>query len=206
MVENEEDTPLTIDVSDESQKHLFTNIIEALLLSSSTPLTLQQIQEVFDEWQKPTIEFLDECLKALQFSCSDRSYEIIQVASGYIGQTKKAYSQWVARLQIEKPAKYSRALLETLAIIAYKQPVSRGDIEEIRGVAVNSHIMKTLLEREWIRVAGHKDVPGKPAVYTTTKEFLNYFNLNHLNELPSLPEVLETLTLKDTKEECITNE
>lgn len=180
------------------------NIIEALLLSSNHPLTLEQIQDVFEEWQKPNMEQLQTCLDYLRLDYALRSFELIQVAGGYIMQTKREYSNWVSRLQIEKPAKYSRALLETLAIIAYKQPVTRGDIEEIRGVGVNSHIMKTLLEREWIRVAGHKDVPGKPAVYTTTKEFLNYFNLHHLNELPSLPEVLETLTLQKTIEECET--
>lgn len=107
-------------------------------------------------------------------------------------------------MQIEKPAKYSRALLETLAIIAYKQPVTRADIEEIRGVAVSSQIIKTLLEREWIRISGYKNVAGKPAVYTTTREFLNYFNLKYLNELPTLPEVAEALTLHNPNEEYIT--
>lgn len=180
------------------------NIIEALLLSSRDPLTTDQMLEVFDEWQKPALEQLNAVLELLKDDYESRSFELVMVASGYIVQTKKEYSSWVARLQIEKPAKYSRALLETLAIIAYKQPVSRGDIEEIRGVGVNSQIMKTLLEREWIRVAGHKDVPGKPAVYTTTKEFLNYFSLNHLNELPTLPQVLETLTVQNTIEEHTT--
>ncbi len=180
------------------------NIIEALLLSSNDPLSIEQILEVFDEWQRPTLEQMNLIVDELKLDYESRSFELIQVASGYILQTKREYSSWVARLQIEKPAKYSRALLETLAIIAYKQPVTRGDIEEIRGVGVNSQIMKTLLEREWIRVAGHKDVPGKPAVYTTTKEFLNYFNLHHLNELPTLPQVLETLTVQNTIEECDT--
>lgn len=171
------------------------NIIEALLLSHRAPLSLEKMQEVFDDWNKPSLEAIKEAINALAQEHSGRSFEITEVASGFIVQTRKEYGTWVARLQIEKPSKYSRALLETLAIIAYKQPVTRADIEEIRGVAVNSQIIKTLLEREWIRVAGHKDVPGKPAVYTTTKEFLNYFNLQHLNELPSLPEVMEPLTL-----------
>lgn len=179
-------------------------IIEALLLSSNEPLSFERIQEVFDEWQRPTIEQIKAAIESSKADYVARSFELIQVAGGCIMQTKREYSNWVSRLQIEKPAKYSRALLETLAIIAYKQPVTRGDIEEIRGVGVNSHIMKTLLEREWIRVAGHKDVAGKPAVYTTTKEFLNYFNLHHLNELPSLPEVLETLIVQQPKEECDT--
>jgi len=182
------------------------NIIEALLLSSIEPLSFEKVQQVFDEWQRPTLSQLEEVIRCLREDFAARSFELIQVASGYILQTRAKYSSWVARLQIDKPAKYSRALLETLAIIAYKQPATRGDIEELRGVAVNSHIMKTLLEREWIRVAGHKDVPGKPAVYTTTKEFLNYFNLQNLNELPSLPEVMETLIEKNPKEELILDE
>ncbi|HRD68599.1 MAG TPA: SMC-Scp complex subunit ScpB [Legionella sp.] len=182
------------------------NIIEALLLSSNEPITIEKIGEVFDEWQRPSNEELKKTLDHLMSDYQTRSFELVKLAKGYQLQTKAQYSTWVARLQIEKPAKYSRALLETLAIIAYKQPVTRADIEELRGVAVNSQIMKTLIEREWIRIAGHKDVPGKPAVYTTTKEFLNYFNLNYLNQLPSLPEVLEPLTLPSAnqpKEEYI---
>ncbi len=182
-------------------------IVEALLLSDTDPLSLEKIQEVFEEWQRPELKLLKKIMSQLKDDYETRSFELIQVAGGYQVQTRAEYSQWIARLQTEKPVKYSRALLETLAIIAYKQPVTRADIEEIRGVAVNSHIMKTLMEREWIRVAGHKDVPGKPAVYTTTKEFLNYFNLNYLHELPSLPEVVETLTLhtaNQPNEECTT--
>ncbi|KGP64425.1 segregation and condensation protein B [Legionella norrlandica] len=182
------------------------NIVEALILSSSEPITLGKIQETFDEWQKPTLEALQKVVDGLKMDYSSRSFELIQVSSGYKIQTKAQYGFWVARLQIEKPTKYSRALLETLAIIAYKQPVTRADIEEIRGVAVNSQIIKTLMEREWIRIAGYKDVAGKPAVYTTTKEFLDYFNLKYLSELPSLPEVMETLTLHQANqptEECL---
>lgn len=185
-------------------EHELKHIIEALLLSSREPLSFDKILEVFDEWQQPTKEQLQTVIALLTEEYAARSFELIQVATGFTIQTKKEYGTWVARLQIEKPAKYSRALLETLAIIAYKQPVTRADIEELRGVTVNSQIMKTLLEREWIRIAGYKDVAGKPAVYTTTKEFLNYFNLKNLNELPSLPEVLETLTLNNPNNECIT--
>lgn len=169
------------------------NIVEALLLSSSEPLLLDKILEVFDEWKKPTKEQLHAVIECLKKDYSSRAFELIQVAMGYTIQTKKEFGTWVARLQVEKPTKYSRAFLETLAIIAYKQPVTRADIEEFRGVSVSSQIIKTLLEREWIRIAGYKDVAGKPAVYTTTREFLNYFNLKSLNELPSLPEMLETL-------------
>lgn len=189
------------------EEYELKNIVEALLLSSNEPLSLEKLQEVFDEWQRPEFEQLKNVMNQLKTDYDGRSFELIEVAGGYQVQTKSEYSNWVARLQIEKPSKYSRALLETLAIIAYKQPVTRADIEELRGVAVNSQIMKTLMEREWIRIAGHKDVAGKPAVYTTTKEFLNYFNLKYLHELPSLPEVLETLTLhtaNQSNEECIT--
>lgn len=185
-------------------EHELKCIVEALLLSSADPLSLDRILDVFDDWDRPTSEQLIIILDCLQEEYRFRSCELIRVASGYQIQTKKTYSHWVSRLQLEKPAKYSKALLETLAIIAYKQPVTRADIEDIRGVAVNSHIMKTLLEREWIRVAGHKDVPGKPAVYTTTKEFLNYFNLKHLNELPSLQDIVDPLTNANQSEEYIT--
>lgn len=182
------------------------NIIEALLLSSGEPISLDKILSIFDDWQMPSSEQVKELIQRLQLDYESRPMELIQVASGYKLQTKAQYGTWVSRLQMEKPAKYSRALLETLAIIAYKQPVTRGDIEEIRGVAVNTHIIKTLMEREWIRIAGYKDVAGKPAVYTTTKEFLNYFNLHYLHELPSLPEVMQTLNLHadSPTEECVT--
>ncbi len=180
------------------------NIVEAVLLSSNEPISLERLLEVFDEWQRPTKEHLGIIINDLKEDFVSRSFEVVQVATGFIIQTKKKYSNWIARMQIEKPAKYSRALLETLAIIAYKQPVTRADIEEIRGVAVSSQIIKTLLEREWIRISGYKNVAGKPAVYTTTREFLNYFNLKYLNELPTLPEVAEALTLHNPNEEYIT--
>jgi len=183
------------------------NIIEAILLSSDGAVSATKMLEAFDEWNRPSLSELANGINQLREDYSGRSFDLNEVASGFQLQTKAQYSHWVARMQIEKPAKYSRALLETLAIIAYKQPVTRADIEEVRGVAVNSQIMKTLMEREWIRIAGHKDVAGKPAVYTTTKDFLNYFNLQHLKELPSLPEVLDTLTLppaSQSNEERIT--
>jgi segregation and condensation protein B len=164
-------------------------IIEALLLSSTAPLTVEAMLEVLNEHEAASPEEIVAVLDELTEDYSARSCELVQVASGYLLQTKKEYAPWVGRLYASKPAKYSRALLETLAIIAYKQPVTRADIEDVRGVSVNSQIMKTLLERDWIRVAGYKNVPGKPAVYTTTKEFLNYFNLKGLNELPLLGEV-----------------
>lgn len=161
-------------------------VIEALLMSSSQPLSLEKMQDVFDEGQKPTSSQLEAILAELTNDYHHRAIELKCLAGGYCLQTKAMYSSWIARLLAEKPTKYSRALLETLAIIAYKQPVTRADIESMRGVAVSTSMLKTLLEREWIRIAGYKDVPGKPAVYATTKAFLDYFNLKSLNDLPSL--------------------
>lgn len=167
-------------MDDQEVKH----ILEALLMSSAGPLPLEKIVAVFDDGQVPTQEQLQTALVALAKDYEERAIELKCLAGGYCFQTKVRYSPWVARLLTEKQAKYSNAFLEVLAIIAYKQPVTRADIEEIRGVAVGSSMLKTLLEREWVRVAGHRDVPGKPAVYTTTKVFLDYFNLATLNDLP----------------------
>lgn len=165
-------------------------IIEAVLLSSYQPVSLTKLADLFDEWQRPSKALLDQAIQHLRNDYQARSFELVEVSSGYRIQTKKNYSEWITRLHAEKPSKYSRALLETLAIIAYKQPVTRADIEQIRGVAASSHIMKTLMERNWICIAGQKDVPGKPAIYSTTKEFLDYFNLQHISELPLLPKIL----------------
>lgn len=161
------------------------SIIEALLMSSQQPLTIEQLRAVFDEDERPDKQVVSQLLKKLTDDYKDRAVELHEVASGYCIQTKQIYSRWINRLQVEKPAKYSRALLETLAIIAYKQPVTRADIEAIRGVAVSSSILKTLMEREWIKVAGYREVPGKPAVYVTTKLFLDYFNLSSIAQLPN---------------------
>lgn len=181
-------------------------ILEALLMSSAEPLSLEQLQAVFDEWQKPGLNDLRLSLAELAKEYENRAIELKELASGYCLQTKGNYSAWVSRLYAEKPGKYSRALLETLAIIAYRQPVTRADIEDIRGVAVSSSILKTLVEREWIRVAGHRDVPGKPAVYVTTRGFLDYFNLANLSDLPAL-EILKELPASETVdqplEECV---
>ena len=167
-------------------------VVEALLMSSPQPLSLDKIQNVFTDGKQPTREELITALVALEQDYSNRAVELKCLASGYCIQTRSRYSAWIARLFIEKPAKYSRALLETMAIIAYQQPVTRADIEDIRGVAVSSSMLRTLLEREWVRIAGHRDVPGKPAVYVTTKNFLDYFNLKSISDLPALP--LETVT------------
>ncbi len=177
-------------------------------MSSGRPLSLEKMQQAFEVFEKPTLEQLQQILAAIQADYQTSVIELKCLASGYIFQTKAAYSPWIARMQVEKPAKYSKAFLETLAIIAYKQPVTRADIEEIRGVSVNSHIMKTLLDRNWIRIAGVRDVPGKPAVYTTTRVFLDHFNLKSLNELPLIPDNTESLVdneqIKQT--ECKVNE
>ncbi|WP_131783405.1 SMC-Scp complex subunit ScpB [Legionella gresilensis] len=164
------------------------NIVEALLMSSENPLTLDQIIEVFEVWQKPDRHLIKEVLYELNLSYANRSIELVQLASGYCIQTRIQYGPWISRLQADKPPKYSKALLETLAIIAYQQPVTRADIEAIRGVSVSTSILKTLLEREWIKVGGYRDVPGKPAVYITTKQFLDYFNLSTIEQLPPLEE------------------
>jgi segregation and condensation protein B len=164
----------------------FKLVVEALLMSASEPLSLEQLRGVFEEWQKPSTEQLRMTLSELASDYENRAIELKCLASGYCLQTKAKFSPWISRLHAEKPSKYSRAFLETLAIIAYRQPVTRADIEDIRGVAVSRGIVKTLVEREWVRVAGHRDVPGKPAVYVTTKTFLDYFNLASLNDLPTI--------------------
>lgn len=179
-------------------------VLEALLMNSTEPLSLEQMESVFEVWQKPERDQLRKVLKELAIDYEGRAIELKELASGYCLQTKAEFSPWINNLNAEKPAKYSRALLETLAIIAYQQPVTRADIEDIRGVSVNSAIMKTLIEREWIRIAGHRDVPGKPAVYATTKTFLDYFNLKSLNELPALQESIDFAPVEEPlTEECI---
>jgi segregation and condensation protein B len=161
-------------------------VIEALLLSAMKPLTLHELKGAFDSLEVPSDLEILAAIEALKADYKTRAFQLMEGASGYVLQTKIAYQAWIMRLQAEKPPKYSRALLETLAIIAYRQPVTRADIESIRGVVVSSPILKTLLEREWIRVAGHRDVPGKPSVYVTTQHFLEYFNLKSIQELPDL--------------------
>jgi segregation and condensation protein B len=166
-------------------------LLEAILLAAGKPLTEEQLLNLFEEEERPPMGVLREALSELQNECETRGVELIQVASGYRMQVKQTWVPWVSKLWDEKPQKYSRALLETLALIAYRQPITRGEIEDIRGVAVSTSIFKTLLEdREWIRMVGHKEVPGRPALFATTKGFLDYFGLKSLQELPSLPEVM----------------
>ena len=173
----------------------FSALLEAVLLAAGRPLSEDQLLHLFAEDQRPSLVELREALKNLEEACADRGIELLKVASGYRFQVKSQWMPWVRPLFEEKPPKYSRALLETLALIAYKQPITRGEIEDVRGVAVNANIIKTLEEREWIKMVGHKEVPGRPALYATTKSFLDYFGLKHLNELPSLPALMEQITV-----------
>lgn len=169
-------------------------IVEAILFAAAKPMTVKQLQEVFPELEQPDLKDIQQSIEAIMADYQARPVELKKVASGYRFQVKQELSRWVTRLFEEKPPKYSRALLETLAIIAYRQPVTRGDIEDIRGVAVSSNIIQTLVEREWIRVVAHKESPGRPALYGTTKTFLDYFNLAEIGELPTL-QVIQNLEL-----------
>jgi len=161
-------------------------IVEAILFAAKRPMTCKQIQQIFPELEQPELDEIQQAIAAITNDYQQRAVELKQVASGYRFQVRSELSRWVSRLFEEKPPKYSRALLETLAIIAYRQPVTRGDIEDIRGVGVSSGIIQTLLEREWVKVIGHKEVPGRPALLGTTKQFLDYFNITTLDELPTL--------------------
>ncbi len=165
------------------------NVIESILLAAGRPLSLDQLLALFEEQDKPERNDIREAVSALQADYEARGIDLVQVGSGYRIQVREGMQPWVARLWEEKPARYSRALLETLALIVYRQPVTRGEIEEVRGVSVSTTIIKTLLEREWVHVVGHREVPGRPAMYGTTKKFLDYFSLKNLNELPSLAEL-----------------
>ena len=160
-------------------------IIEGAIMAADQPLAIDSMIQLF-EVDPPSKADIVSVLEEITTDCDGRGFELKQVASGYRFQVRSDYGQWISRLWEERPARYTRALLETLALIAYKQPITRGDIEEIRGVTVSTNIMRSLLEREWIRVVGHRDVPGRPAIYATTRTFLDYFDLSSLNELPTL--------------------
>ncbi len=172
-------------------------ILEGAILAAGRPLTVQNMADLFDENERPENKDIREALKEVAARCEDRGFELQEVASGFRFQVRQALSPWVARLWAERPARYSRALLETLALIAYRQPITRGEIEEIRGVAVSTNIIRTLHERDWIRVVGHRDVPGRPAMYATTRTFLDYFNLKNLDQLPALAEIRDFDTLTE---------
>jgi segregation and condensation protein B len=166
-------------------------IVEAALLAAAQPLSLAQLSALFGENEAVSHEELARALEELGADCAERGVELNEVASGFRYQVRQDVHPWVARLWTERQTKYSRALLETLALIAYRQPITRGEIEQIRGVAVSTNIVKTLEEREWVRVVGYRDVPGKPALFGTTKNFLDYFNLKSLDELPPMAEIRE---------------
>lgn len=167
------------------------SLLEAWLLALGRPLSLERLGELFEEAERPEPAQIRAALEVLRQSCEGRAFELKEVASGYRLQVREKFAPWVGRLWEERPQRYSRAMLETLALIAYRQPITRGEIEDIRGVAVNSQIIKTLQERDWIRVVGYRDVPGKPAMLATTKVFLDYFNLKSLEELPPLAALRE---------------
>ncbi|WXL27331.1 SMC-Scp complex subunit ScpB [Ectopseudomonas mendocina] len=167
------------------------SLLEAFLLASGKATSLERLYELFEEGERPEPDVFKQALEHLSKSCEGRAFELVEVASGYRLQVRERFAPWVGRLWEERPQRYSRAMLETLALIAYRQPITRGEIEDVRGVAVNSQIVKTLLEREWIRVVGYRDVPGKPAMFATTRSFLDHFNLKSLDELPPLAALRE---------------
>jgi segregation and condensation protein B len=164
-------------------------IIEAALLASSQPMTVHQLGDLFNEGDDVDHEQIARSLEALTGDCAGRGIELKEVASGFRYQVRQDVHPWISRMWTERPSRYSRALLETLALIAYRQPITRPEIEQIRGVVVSSNIIKTMEEREWIRVVGYRDVPGKPALFGTTRAFLDYFNLKSLDQLPPLSEI-----------------
>ncbi len=166
-------------------------LLEAFLLASGKPQSLESLFELFEEGERPEPPVFKKALAILAKSCDGRAFELKEVASGYRLQIREKFAPWVGRLWEERPQRYSRAMLETMALIAYRQPITRGEIEDVRGVAVNSNIVKTLMEREWIRIVGYRDVPGKPAMFATTKAFLDHFNLKNLDDLPPLAELRE---------------
>lgn len=165
---------------------LLRQVVEAALLAAEEPLGLDRLLGLFDEHERPERARLRAALDALAGACAGRGVELVEVASGWRYQSRREVAPWVSRLWDERAPRYSRALLETLALVAWRQPITRAEIEEIRGVAVNSHIIKTLQERGWVRVVGHREVPGRPELLATTRQFLDYFNLRSLEELPEL--------------------
>ena len=176
-------------------KNKLNEILEALLLSASRPINLDEMVKVFDD-PKPSKDDIRSALNQLDEDCIERGIELKQVASGYRLQVKQNLSAYVAKLWEERPQKFSKATLETLSLIAYKQPITRGEIEEIRGVTVGTQLMRGLMERGWVKIIGQRDVPGRPSLYATTKEFLDYFGLQHLRELPELPSLPDLNSLE----------
>jgi segregation and condensation protein B len=176
-------------------EHKLTQVIEAILLSASRPLDIQEIERVFLDNERPTREEIRQALTEIEEQCLDRGVELKKVSSGYRLQVRQDLSVYVAKLWEERPQRFSKATLETLALIAYRQPITRGEIEEIRGVTIGTQLMRGLMERGWVKIVGQRDVPGRPSLYSTTKEFLDYFGLQHLRELPELPELPDLQSL-----------
>lgn len=166
-------------------------LLEAAILVAGEPVTVEQLLALFPENDMVTANDIKQLLAQITEAYADRGIELIQVASGYRFQAKSTFGPWLQRLSQGKVPRYSRTFLETLALIAYRQPITRGEIEEVRGVAVNSHVMKQLLDREWIKIVGYKEVPGKPALFGTTKQFLDYFSLKALSDLPALQDLAD---------------
>ncbi|MCK5894415.1 MAG: SMC-Scp complex subunit ScpB [Endozoicomonadaceae bacterium] len=180
-----------------------TLILEGVLLAAGRPLSLEQLAQLFDEYERPDKSTLKAALAEIAINCEGRGFELKEVASGWRFQVLQSLNPWVGRLWEEKPQRYTRALLETLVLVAYRQPTTRGEIEDIRGVSVSSNIMRTLQEREWVRIVGHRDVPGRPAMFATTWQFLDYFNLKSLDELPSLGETRSLDEMASSLEEGV---
>lgn len=170
-------------------QQMIKNVVEAALLAAGRPLDIEQLLALFDEFERPALAEIEAALAELEQSYEGRGIELKEVATGFRIQVRDTVALHVSRLWQERPQKYSRALLETLALIAYRQPITRGEIEDIRGVQVNPNIVRTLLERSWVRVIGHRDVPGRPELLATTRDFLDYFNLRSLDDLPSLAQL-----------------
>ena len=172
------------------------NVIEAALLAAGRPLAIDELVSLFDERDGSNADEVKTAIEVLRSDYATRGLELVEIASGYRIQIRAAVAEPVSRLWQERPTKYSRAMLETLALVAYRQPITRGEIEQIRGVTVNPNIIKTLLERSWIRVVGHRDVPGRPELLGTTREFLDYFSLQKLDDLPTLAQLKELEDLR----------
>lgn len=177
-------------------ENTLSTTLEAVLLAAGRPVSVAQMLELFEEYQRPTADEVRAALADLEASCADRAFELREVASGWRLQVRPSHADVVSRLWQERPSRYSRALLETLALIAYRQPITRGEIEDIRGVTVSSNIMRTLHERNWVRVVGHREVPGRPELLGTTREFLDYFGLRSLDDLPTLAELRDLDDIK----------
>lgn len=187
----EDSVDAALDGDDPAAGEKLKHIVEAALLAAGKPLSIDRLLTLFLDEEQPDRQQIRHALETLQQEYSGRGIEVREVSTGWRIQVTQNCAPWISRLWEEKPGRYSRALLETLALIAYRQPVTRGEIEDVRGVAVSTNIIKTLLEREWVRVVGHRDVPGRPSLYATTREFLDYFGLKGLDELPTLAEIRE---------------